>query len=54
MQVIEAARLDDDRKYNIPAVALLALVLLLAAFTEIYAPATGIRLPFLHRAEPRE
>lgn len=53
VQVIEAARLDDDRKYNIPAVALLALVLLLAAFTEIYAPATGINLPFLRRAEPR-
>jgi hypothetical protein len=44
VQVIEAARLDADRKYNIPAVALLALVLLLAAFTEIYAPATGIEL----------
>jgi hypothetical protein len=51
VQVIEAARLDADRKYNIPAVALLALVLLLAAFTEIYAPATGIRLPFVR--EPR-
>lgn len=44
VQVIEAARLDADRKYNIPAVALLALVVLLAAFTEIYAPATGIQL----------
>jgi uncharacterized protein involved in exopolysaccharide biosynthesis len=46
-QVIEAARLDADRKYNIPAVALLALVLLLAAFTEVYAPATGLRLPLI-------
>ncbi len=44
VQVIEAPRVDDDRKFNVPAVALLALVLLLAAFTEIYAPATGIRL----------
>jgi capsule polysaccharide export protein KpsE/RkpR len=44
VQVIEAARLDPDRKYNIPAVALLALVLLAALFTEFYAPATGIAL----------
>jgi hypothetical protein len=44
VQVIEAPRLDVDRKYNIPAVALLLLVLALAAFTEIYAPATGLRL----------
>lgn len=49
VQVIEAPRVDDDRKFNIPAVALLALVLVLAAFTEIYAPATGIRL-FRERA----
>lgn len=49
VQVIEAARLDADRKYNIPAVALLALVLLLAAFTEIYAPATGIDLGLRRR-----
>lgn len=53
VQVIEAARLDADRKYNIPAVALLALVALLAAFTEIYAPATGIRLPVLRHTGPR-
>jgi uncharacterized protein involved in exopolysaccharide biosynthesis len=46
-QVIEAARLDADRKYNIPAVALLALVIALALFTEVYAPATGIRLPLI-------
>jgi hypothetical protein len=50
VQVIEAPRLDDDRKFNISAVALLALVLALALFTEIYAPATGIRL--WRRAEP--
>jgi len=49
VQVIEAARLDADRKYNIPAVAILALVLLLAAFTEIYAPATGIDLGLRRR-----
>jgi uncharacterized protein involved in exopolysaccharide biosynthesis len=44
VQVLEAPRLDADRKYNIAALALLALVILGAVFTEIYAPATGIRL----------
>jgi len=44
VQVLEAPRLDADRKYNIAALALLALLVLGAAFTEIYAPATGIRL----------
>jgi len=44
VQVLEAPRVDADRKYNIAAVALLALVILGALFTEIYAPATGIRL----------
>lgn len=44
VQAIEAAHVDADRKYNIPAVALLALLLLSALFTEIYAPATGIDL----------
>lgn len=44
VQVLEAPRIDADRKYNIAAVALLALLLLAALFTEIYAPATGIRL----------
>lgn len=52
VQVIEAPRLDADRKYNIPAVALLALVILAALFTEIYAPATGIDLRLRKRAEP--
>jgi len=44
VQILEAPRLDADRKYNIAAIALLALVILAALFTEIYAPATGIRL----------
>lgn len=44
VQIIEAPRLDADRKYNISAAALLALALLAALFTEIYAPATGVRL----------
>ncbi|AQR75358.1 capsule biosynthesis protein [Sphingomonas sp. LM7] len=44
VQLIEAPRLDSDRKFNVPAVALLALLIALALFTEIYAPATGIDL----------
>ena len=44
VQVIEAPRIDADRKYNISAVALLLLVILGALFTEVYAPATGIDL----------
>lgn len=44
VQVIEAPRLDADRKYNIPAVALLALLIVAALFTEVYAPATGLDL----------
>jgi uncharacterized protein involved in exopolysaccharide biosynthesis len=44
VQVIEAAHLDPDRKYNVPAVAALALIILLALFTELYAPATGLDL----------
>jgi capsule polysaccharide export protein KpsE/RkpR len=44
VQVLEASRLDADRKYNVPAVAALALVILLALFTELYAPATGLDL----------
>ena len=50
VQVIEAPRLDADRKYNIPAVALLMLVIVAALFTEVYAPATGIDLRFGRRA----
>ncbi|MCB2061004.1 MAG: capsule biosynthesis protein [Novosphingobium sp.] len=51
VQIIEAPRLDADRKYNIPAVALLALVILAVLFTEVYAPATGIDLRFKRRAD---
>ncbi|MBW8753922.1 MAG: capsule biosynthesis protein [Sphingomonadales bacterium] len=49
VQVIEAPRLDVDRKFNIPAVALLALTVLAAFFIEIYAPATGINLRLRRR-----
>jgi hypothetical protein len=51
VQVIEAPRIDVDRKFNIPAVALLALVILTALFTELYAPATGIVLPFARKTD---
>jgi hypothetical protein len=51
VQVIEAAHLDPDRKNNVPAVAALALVILLALFTEIYAPATGLDLRLGRRGE---
>ncbi len=48
VQAIEAANLDPDFKVNIPAAALLALVLALVLFTEVYAPATGINLRIRH------
>jgi uncharacterized protein involved in exopolysaccharide biosynthesis len=44
VQIVEAPNLEAGRHYNVPAVALLALLLVLAFFTEIYAPATGIVL----------
>ncbi|OHT18207.1 capsule biosynthesis protein [Edaphosphingomonas haloaromaticamans] len=44
VQLLERPHLDAGRHYNIPAVALLAALLLLALFTEVYAPATGIAL----------
>lgn len=43
IQIVEPAHLDAVRHYNIPAVALLAAVVLLALFTELYAPATGLQ-----------
>lgn len=42
IQVIDGAHLDADRKFNIPALALLAMVIALALFTEWYGPATGL------------
>lgn len=44
IQVIEAPHVDAGRHYNVPFVGALALLVLLALFTEIYAPATGIVL----------
>jgi len=49
MQVIEAPNLDAARQYNIPAVALLALLAIIAFFSEVYAPATGIDFARLRR-----
>jgi uncharacterized protein involved in exopolysaccharide biosynthesis len=43
IQVIEPANLDPARHYNIPAVGLLVTLVLLALFTELYVPATGLR-----------
>lgn len=42
IQVVENTHLDADRKFNIPAVGALAALVLLALFTEWYAPATGL------------
>lgn len=53
VQAIEAANLDPDFKVNIPAAALLALVIALAAFTEIYAPATGVDLRIRSRGDAK-
>lgn len=44
VQAIEAANLDPDFKVNIPAAALLALMVAIILFTEVYAPATGLDL----------
>jgi len=44
VQVIEKPHVDPTRHFNVPAVAGLALLALLALFTEFYAPATGIQL----------
>jgi uncharacterized protein involved in exopolysaccharide biosynthesis len=54
VQVIEAPRLDSDRKYNIPAVALLVLLVVAALFTELYAPATGIDLRLGRRPDAEQ
>lgn len=45
IQVVEPANIDARRHYNVPALALLALIVLAAAFTELYAPATGLGWP---------
>lgn len=42
VQIIEQPHVDPDRQFNMSGIALLLLVLLAAAFTEIYAPMTGL------------
>lgn len=42
IQVIDSAHIDPHRQHNVWAIAFLASVLLLALFTEWYAPMTGL------------
>ncbi|HEX6219075.1 MAG TPA: capsule biosynthesis protein [Sphingomicrobium sp.] len=42
IQTIDPAHIDPDRQYNVWAMALFASIVLLAFFTEWYAPATGL------------
>lgn len=42
IQVIDPANIDPERQYNIWAIAMFAGLILLALFTEWYAPATGL------------
>ena len=51
VQVIERPHIDPDRQFNLSGIALLLLVLLAAAFTEIYAPMTGLAR---RRPEPQD
>lgn len=45
IQLVEAAHLDAQRHYNLAAVGLVALLGILAFVTEVYGPATGVRIP---------
>ncbi len=42
IQIIEPVNVDAERHYNVSAVALLILIILMAVFTELYAPLTGL------------
>jgi uncharacterized protein involved in exopolysaccharide biosynthesis len=42
IQVIDPAYIEANRQFNIWAIALFAAIVLLALFTEWYAPATGL------------
>lgn len=53
IQVIDPAHLDPHRQYNIWAIALFGCVLLLALFTEWYAPTTGLFKSEAERGERR-
>ncbi len=45
IQIVEPTHLDPERQYNNWAVGLLVTLILFALLTEVYAPATGLRLP---------
>jgi hypothetical protein len=42
VQIVESTHIDPQRQYNVTPAALFFLVILIAVFTEIYAPATGL------------
>lgn len=50
VQIIERPHVDPDRHYNLSGIALLLLVLLGAAFTEVYMPMTGLGRPRVRTA----
>lgn len=52
IQVIDEPYIDPKRQYNIWALALFSCVVLLALFTEWYAPATGLFRPSVDRVNP--
>ena len=54
IQTIDPAHVDPDRHYNIWAIALFAGIVLLALFTEWYAPTTGLfaRRIIVEQGEP--
>lgn len=43
IQVVDPVHLDSERQYNVWAVAMLVVLVMMILFTELYAPATGIR-----------
>lgn len=55
VQIIERPHIDPERHFNLPAIALLLLVLLGVAFTEVYMPMTGLgRRPMRSASRPVE
>jgi capsule polysaccharide export protein KpsE/RkpR len=42
IQIVETPHIDPKRQFNLPAVGLLLLVLLIVAYTEYYMPLTGL------------
>jgi hypothetical protein len=52
IQMVEPANVDAERHYNVSAVALLALVIVVALFTEVYVPLTGLEWRHVFGREP--